>query len=150
MFLWITGAAGLLAIRSLRDRKRKTALRALAVRRGLTFQGRVLPRSFTLSGTALDGATSIWNVMDRDCAGLRVIAFDCRIGSGRGRWRRTAIAVQGPHHVFGAPKFNTGLAVDGSGDWSILYEPEPRTLLPIPNGLMSVSGLEGPLRLTGC
>jgi hypothetical protein len=76
--------------------------------------------------------------MDGDCGGLRMIAFDCRIGSGNGGWRRTAIAVHGPPDVFGAVKFDRDLTVDRSGDWSILYQ--PKTLFA--RGLMSVSELE--------
>jgi hypothetical protein len=69
-----------------------------------------------------------------------VIAFDCRIGSGKRSWRRTAIAVQGPLDVFGAVKFARDLTVERCGDWSILYE--PKTISLIPPGRMSVSELE--------
>jgi hypothetical protein len=147
MILWLTAVAGLSAIGWLRDGNRETALRALALRRGLTFLGRELPRSFTLSGTALEGATSIRNAMERDC-GLRVLAFDCHLRTFKGSWRCTAIAVQGPPHVFGAPKFNSELTVDRSNDWSILYE--PKTLSLIPQGLMSVSEIEAHFDSLSC
>jgi hypothetical protein len=142
--LWFTGAA-LLAIFWVREHKRGRALRAMAIRRGLSFLGRALPRSFTLRDTAFDGATSIWNVIDGDCRGIRVMAFDCRIGTGKSSCRRTAIAAQGPPDVFGvfgAVKFNTDLTVDRSGDWSVLYRSSS-------SGLMSVSELEAHLESIG-
>jgi hypothetical protein len=120
----------LLAIGWLSERKRQVAVRAMVIRRGFTF-GRDLPRSFTLQGTALEGA-SFWNIIEANRAGIRVIAFDCRVGSGKSRRELTAIAAQGPRDVFGAAKFSLDLTVVRSGDWTIMYRP----------GLMSVSELE--------
>lgn len=75
--------------------KREKALKDLALRHSFTFIGNALPRSLTLIGTALDKANSISNVIDGDCNGFRIVAFDCRIGSGKGSYRRTMIATQG-------------------------------------------------------
>jgi hypothetical protein len=51
------------------------------------------------------------------------------IGTGKGSWRRTAIAVQPPPDVFGAA-FNPDFIVERSGEWSIMYEPSKLSLIP--------------------
>jgi hypothetical protein len=146
-FLCIAAAVVLLAILWLRERKREAALRGMAVRRGFTYLGGALPRSFTLHGTPFERATSIWNVIDGDCRGIRVIGFDCRIGSGKTSWRRTAIAAQSPCDIFGVVKFSGDVTVDRSGDWAILYQ--PKTFSLIAPGLMPVSELEARLDSIG-
>jgi hypothetical protein len=128
-----------LAILWIRERKRQAALRELAARRGFSYLGEWFPRSIAVGGTELEGVTSIWNVIDGDCGGIRVVSFDCRIGSGKGSWVRTAIAAQGPPDVFGT-MFNVDLTVDRCGEWSIMYEPKKLSL--ISSGLMSVAELE--------
>ena len=76
-----------------------------------------------------------------------MIAFDCRIGRGKGSFRRTAIAALGPRDVFGAAKFISDLAVARSGDWAIMYEVETISLNP--PGLMPVPELEAHLDSIG-
>ena len=61
---------GLIVADRVREYKRRNGLRNLATRRGFDYLGSSLPRSFTLSGTALDGVTSVWNVIDADCGTL--------------------------------------------------------------------------------
>ena len=132
--------AAFLVILWLHERKRDAALRAMVIRRRFTYIGRALPRSLTLHGTPLERVSSIWNVIEGDCGGIRVIAFDCRIGRGKGSWRRTAIAAQGPRDVFGAAKFISDFTVARSGDWAVMYEQETISLLT--PGLMPVRELE--------
>jgi hypothetical protein len=87
----------------------------------------------------LEGATSVWNVIDADCGGRRVICFDCRIGFGKGSWRRTVIAAKGPSDVFDTT-LTADLTVDQCGEWSIMYEPKRMSLIPrLP---MAVSEIE--------
>lgn len=119
----------------------------MAARRGFTYLGRAWPGSFSVYGTPIEQASSIWNVIEGRCHGARFVALDCRIGSGKGSWRRTAIAVQSPRDVFGHPRdvfgklrFPRDLKVDRSGDWAILYQ--PKTLSLAPAGLMSAEELE--------
>jgi hypothetical protein len=87
----------------------------------------------------LQSVTSVWNVIDGECGRTRVISFDCRIGAGKGSWRRTAIAVQASPDVFGT-EFSPDLIIERSGEWSIMYE--PWKFSPIPAGLMRVSEIE--------
>ena len=120
--------------------RRKVAIRALAVRFGFRYLGSALPRILTLSGTPLGRATLWWNVMFGERNGIRVIAFDCRFGS---RCRRTVIAAEASTDVFGATTFNTDLAVGRSGDWMILYQRNPLSL--IEPSLMPVAEIEAHL-----
>jgi len=129
-----------------RERKRRTGLRNLAARRGFIYLGSSLPRSFTLRGTELEAATSVWNVIDADCGGIRVICFDCRVGAGKGSWRRTAIAAKGPPDVFGT-MLTADLTVHQYGEWSIMYEPQRMSL--IPGRPMAVSEIEAHLATIG-
>lgn len=71
-----------------------------------------------------------------------MISFDCRIGTGKGSWRRTVIAVQASPDVFGTT-FNPDLVIERAGEWSIMYEPWKLSLIPA--GLMPVSEIEGHL-----
>jgi hypothetical protein len=139
----LIGAGLLLAILYIRQRRRSAAIRALAIRSGFNYLGRALPRTLTLNGTPIDSATSTWNVIDGERHGIRVIAFDCQIGAGKGSWRRTVIAAESAADVFGAVSFNRDLQADRSGNWLILYQ--PKAFSPIPLGLMPVTELEAQL-----
>ncbi|HXN45388.1 MAG TPA: hypothetical protein VN893_02030 [Bryobacteraceae bacterium] len=124
----------------LRLRKRKAALRLMASRRGFEYLGEWIPRALSLRGTPFERASWIWNVIEGDCQGIRVVAFDCTIGSGKASRRRTAIAAHSPRDVFGAVKFSRDLTADRSGDWIILYQPKAIALFE--DGLMSVPEVE--------
>jgi hypothetical protein len=139
----LIGAALIIAILFVRQRRRSTAIRALATRSGFSYLGRTLPRSLTLNGTPIGPVTSAWNVIDGQRHGIRVVAFDCQIGVGKGSWRRTVIAAESAADVFGAVAFNHDLETDRSGSWLILYQ--PKALSAIPPGLMPVAELEAHL-----
>src|SRR4051794_23209174 len=93
------GAGLLVALHFFRQFRRAAAITALASRLGFTCIGSAFPHSLTLHGTPLENATSVWNVIDGDRHGLRVVAFDCRIGRGKGSWLRSAIAVESDKDV---------------------------------------------------
>ena len=119
------------------------AIRKLAERLRFTYIGQALPRSISLTGTSLQDATAVWNVIDGERQKIRVIAFDCRIGVGKGSWRRTVIAAQTDNDVFGAVNFNRDLTVERSGQWMFLYQPKALAFIPPP--LMSVDEIEAHL-----
>ena len=146
-FFCISVVAVLLLVLWLQELKRDGALRAMVIRRRFTYIGQVLPRSLTLHGTPLERASSVWNVFEGDCGGIRVIAFDYSIGYGKGGRRRTAIAAQSPRDVFGAAKFISDLTVARSGDWAIMYEQE--TISLVNPGLMPVPEIEAHLDSIG-
>jgi hypothetical protein len=129
-------------IQWIKDRRRASAIRALAQRLGFSYTGKSkLPEALSLYGTPLANPTSTWNIMDGEKDKIRVIAFDCQIGSGKGSWRRTAIAARTKEEVFSAVAFNTDLAIGRSGGWMILYYPEP-VKSAMSQGLMPVAELE--------
>ena len=126
-----------------RKRKRMHAIRELAERLQFTYIGQALPSSISLRGTSLQGASAVWNVIDGERQRLRVIVFDCRIGAGKGSWRRTVIGAQTDADVFGAVNFNRDLTVERSGEWMFLYQPKALGFLP--PRLMSVDEIEAHL-----
>jgi hypothetical protein len=151
--LLIAGPALFLAIHWLLERNRTDAVRKLAVRRGFTYLGRALPRSMTLEGTPFYQARSIWNIIEGKSLALRIVAFDCRIGAGKGSWRQTVIAAQSPDWPFGIARLDPTFTVARSGDWTFLFHPRTVSLFskltPIPEledhldglALLFVSGL---------
>jgi len=142
-YLLAIGAGLLLSYGYLRHRRRAAAVRALATRLGFDYLGPALPQSFTLRGTGLEAATSFWNVINGERNGIRTVAFDCQIGTGKGSWRRTVIAAKATTEVFDALKFNIDLIVERSGDWLLLYQPKTASL--VPPGLMPVAEIEAHL-----
>ena len=147
LYFYVVAAAAFLLVRFLLERKREAALRDLAIRRGFTYLGDALPRSLTLHGTALGGATSIRNVIAADRGAIRLVSFDCRLGSGKGNSRRTGLAAQCPRDVLGVPRFTSYLTVERSGDWNIMYEPKTGTIFS--SGLMPISEIEAHLDSIG-
>ncbi len=146
-YLCFAAVTGCLVLSWICERKRSKGLRALARRLRFIYIGNALPRSLTLHATGLEGASSVWNVIDGLCGATRVIAFDYRIGSGKGSRRRTAIAAQGPRDIFLVAKFNSDLTFDRSGEWTIMYEPHTFSL--VPRGLMPTAELEAQLGAIG-
>jgi hypothetical protein len=141
VYISLIGAGLLGAVLFLRNRRRASDIRALAIKAGLCYLGHGIPKSLTLDGTALESATSIWNVIDGDRHGIRIMAFDCEIRTGKNSWRRTVIATETDTEVLnGAAAFDPELTIERSGKWSILYRPKSFAL--IPTGLMPVSELE--------
>jgi len=117
--------------------KRSADVKVLARRLGFVYLGNALPKSFTVSGTDLVGISSAWNVIDGERHGVRVIAFDCRIGTGKGSWRRTVIAAQTADANL---KYLAGyLELHCSDNWTFLYAPRASS----PAGLMPVAELTG-------
>src|SRR5512138_2973808 len=102
----VIGAAFVAGFLYYRSRCRMSEIRALAVKLGFTYIGTALPRSLSLKGTELASCSSVWNVIDGEPHGIRVIGFDCRIGQGKGSWRRTVVAVQSGAGKFEPTLFN--------------------------------------------
>ena len=127
-----------------RQHRREAAMKALATRMGLSYLGRGVPKSFSLSGTGLEHTTAIWNLIDGDSHGVRVMAFDCRVGAGKGSWRRTVIATDAKPDTLKATSWNPELIVERSGKWSVIYQ--PKTFSFIPPGLMPVGEAEAHLK----
>jgi hypothetical protein len=104
--------------------QRAAAIRSLAIRSGFHYLGNTLPRSLTLSGTPFDRASKVWNVIDGEPHGIRVVAFDCRVGVGKGSWRRSVIAAESSADLSRVVAFNHEIVIDSAGRWKILYRPK--------------------------
>jgi hypothetical protein len=122
-----------------RSRARVTNIRALAESRGFHFLGKSLPNSVPAKRLP-NAPTSVWNVIDGDVRGVRVIAFDCRFGHGRGSWRRTVIAFSGGQDRPQATMFNTDVVKEHIADWLFLYHPKGTRFFP--DDLMPISEIQ--------
>jgi hypothetical protein len=118
---------------------RTAAIRELAVRLGFHYLGDALPRSLTLYGTPFDRASKVWNVIDGEPRGIRIIAFDCQIGVGKGSWRRTVVAVERGADL--SLLLNPEMTIDSAGQWKVLYRPRASINFRIA-GLMPPEELE--------
>lgn len=130
--------------------RRTRAIRNLAMRLGFHYLGSVLPRSLSIREPWLNRMTSTRNVIDGERNGIRVVAFDCRIGYGKGSSLRTVVAAKADHNVFGSQTnhdllrsitADDDLSVSQSGDWTLLFRPKRSFELKI-SGLMSIEALE--------
>jgi hypothetical protein len=141
-------AAALVLFYALRraESQRAAAIRELAARSGFYYLGDALPRSLTLTGTPFDHASKVWNVIDGEPRGIRLVAFDCQIGVGKGSWRRTVIAVEGRADL--SFLLNPEMTIDSVGPWKVLYRPKASTIFRIA-GLMSPDELGSYLNSVG-
>jgi hypothetical protein len=126
----VLGASGVGAL------YRASRIKKLAAKFGFDYLGRTDPPFVSLVDTPFSKATSFWNVIQGQQAGVRVVVFDCRIGSGRHSWRRTVIAAETSAEVFAGVRFNPELTIDRSGSWQLMHEPQlgtfaVRHLLPV-------------------
>jgi hypothetical protein len=128
------------------ERYRAGAIRALASRSGMHYLGNALPKSLRLEGTPLRRLSKVWNVVDGEPRGTRVMAFDCQVGMGKHSWRRTVIAVESDDNALRHPTLFPDMQIDRSGRWQILYRPKAPFTFRVA-GLTSVEELEANLNL---
>jgi hypothetical protein len=122
-----------------RSRLREREIRALAASLSLHYLGEALPSSFSLAGAPFDSITSVWNVVDGELRGVRVIAFDCRFGEGKASWRRTVIAANTDLGNVAASMFDPYLRIEQNRDWTVIWWSKDLSL--IPPGLMPAAEL---------
>lgn len=95
VFVAIGAAAALLAaLVFYQSKKRSADIRALAARIGFAYLSSELPTALVLPDDPFSKIGAIWNVIDGEKDGIRVVAFDYRIGSSKGSWGGTVIAAQ--------------------------------------------------------
>ena len=119
-----------------RSRVRAGAIRVLAESRGFHYLGKALPRSLQLTGSPFVSITSVWNVIDGEPRGTRIVAFDCKLGEGKASWRRTVIAVKTNIGNIAASSFDPALRIEQMKDWVLIYHPKDfaliaRQLMPV-------------------
>jgi hypothetical protein len=104
---------------------RAGAIRALAIRSGMHYLGNALPKALRLEGTPFHRVSKVWNVVDGEPRGSRVIAFDCQVGAGKHSWRRTVIAVHGDADALRHLPVPPDMTIDfsGVGRFSIVRKP---------------------------
>lgn len=146
-FVFLAGAAlAVFSIGYLVERQRGSAIRAMATRSGFHYIGDALPRSLTLHGTPFERASKVWNVIDGEPRGVRIIAFDCRVGAGKGSWKTSVIAIESGAEFSRA--FNPQMNIDSVGRWKFLYRPKAGMEFRA-SGLMPVEELEAHLNSVG-
>jgi len=128
--------SGFLGWQGYRAWKRPREMRALANRVGMDYLDDDLPNSLTLDRTSLANVSAVWHVLNALKNGARIVVFDCRIGTGKGSWRQTVIAVESDKEIQQALAFNPGFTVERSGSWQLIFEPResltgPPSLIPI-------------------
>jgi hypothetical protein len=123
-FLAACFAAMLFVIVYLSGRQRTAAIRTLAARSGFHYLGEALPKSLTLFGTPFARFSKVWNVIDGEPHGVRIIAFDCQVGIGKRSWTRSVIAVESKGDLRSALALNPDIRVDSTRAWKILYRPK--------------------------
>ena len=122
-FHWVFGAAFVvLIIRSAVQRRgRSRHLRDFACRMGLRYIGGALPKSFPFHRTASSQARAIGDTISGDKGQREVLVFDCALGYGKGRFRRTVVAVRGQQSGFGVARFGPDLVIERTGEWETVY-----------------------------
>jgi hypothetical protein len=139
--LFAVAGLAVLFVFHLAERRRTAAIRALAIRSGFHYLGNALPRSLTLRGTPFNRASKVWNVIDGELRGIRIIAFDCQVGVGKSSWRRTVIAVESSADLARTVRFDPEMTLDSAGKWKVLYRPKASVNFRIA-GLMPLEELE--------
>ncbi len=102
---------------------RRDRIRAIANACGMHYLGEALPNSLTFAGTPFHQVSEVWNVIDGEPRGTRIMAFDCQVGEGKRSWRRTVIAIQAPRADLQDLPLDTGTTIDNSAMWQFLYRP---------------------------
>jgi len=134
-------AFAVLGFRRFIDRRRTAAIRALAIRSGFQYIGEALPRSLSLQGTVFERFSKVSNVIDGEPRGIRIIAFDCRVGMGKHSWERSVIAVEDGGDSLEDALCNSEMQMDSVGKWKIYYRPKASFEFRV-SGLSSVEKLE--------
>jgi hypothetical protein len=127
------------------ERYRAGAIRALAIHSGMHYLGNALPKSLRLEGTPFCCASKVWNVVDGEPRGTRIMAFDCQVGAGKHSWRRTVIAVESDDNILGYLPVPPDMTINRSGGWQILYRPKAPFNIRIA-GLTPVEELEANIK----
>jgi hypothetical protein len=131
------------------DCRRDQQLMKMAARLRLKMIGETLPGYVNLDGSPMAHATKYWNVMDGNFNGIRVLTFDCRMGQGKGSWRRTVLAAESDRDVFATVPSPFDYTVDRCGRWVVFYRPKGFSGPFLSHDLMESSELESRLLSIG-
>jgi hypothetical protein len=122
--LWYTWLIllGLTVVLSLfQDMERSNQLKAFALSCKLVFLGDALPKSFPMQRTSACSGHSIRNAVTGTSNSRDILLFDCSLGRGKRRFRRTVVAGRGSVAEFGWAGFGPDLEAEQVGDWAVVY-----------------------------
>jgi hypothetical protein len=145
--LWVAGLVGFSLWSVLNDRRRTKHLATLASTLGLKAWGNQLPSDLSLAGTPIAYRSATWNVFHGAQHGIRFVVFDCRMGTGKGSWRRTVIAARTSRDVFATVPSESSYTVDKCGEWMVFYSPKTTSFFG--PGLMPITELEARISTLG-
>ena len=95
-------------------------IRLYARNAGFTYIGAALPRSFPFGKTSVRAGT-VRNAVAGDKDNAEFVFFDCRIGSGKGQFSQTLVAVRGFDKGFESARFDPNLTTERVEDWTLIY-----------------------------
>jgi hypothetical protein len=102
-------------------RERSRQINDLAQELGFRLLGEDLPLDIDLKSSSISNVSSVWNVIDGTPRGIRIVAFDCRIGQGKGSWETTVIAVNAEPGAVTASGFDLSLEKEHIDGWTLLF-----------------------------
>lgn len=124
----------------LRARQRSCQIADAAQRLGFRLLGDDLPVDIDLVSSSISNVSSVWNVIDGTPRGVRIVAFDCLVGKGKGSWETTVIAVNAEPFAVKASDFDISLEKEHIDGWTLLF----RRIGPESSGCkMTVEELKG-------
>ena len=147
IIVWVPALASFFLWSTIDDWRRAKGMARLASTLGLKAWGNQLPADLSLAGTPMANRSATWNVLEGVQKGIPFVVFDCRIGTGRGSWRRTVIAARASRDVFATVPSDHSYTVDQSGEWMVFYS--PKTMSFFGQRLMPISELEARLSTLG-
>lgn len=121
-------------------------MRALGARLAMDYAEDALPNSLQFDGTSLANAHAVRHVVDGVHDTIRIVAFDCRLGWGRGSWEQTVIAVECGKDIHQALSLSTDYMLERSGGWQLFFEPSGRSVMPIEELEAHIKNVESVLK----
>ena len=111
--------------------RRRASMRALASRLGFRYFGEAYPATDILLVDPLLRISSTSNFIDGERGGIHIVAFDCRVGRGKGSWSTTVLAAKASgQDVFCATSSIGDLTTDHSGNWVVLQRTKSLSFFP--------------------
>jgi hypothetical protein len=136
--LCVVGLACFFTWLIIRHLLRRRQIRQYARSAGFIYLGTALPKSLQLGLTSLNGA-DLSNAFAGERRGEEFVFFDSKIGTGKGSYYQSAVAIRGPRQAYGPERFDISLTTERAGDWLLIYR--PKQLLPIGEIQALLSGI---------
>ena len=108
---------------------------------GFRLLGENLPLDIDLKSSSISNLSSVRNVIEGTPRTVRIVAFDCRVGQGKGSWETTVIAANAEPAAINAGDFDLSVEKEHIDGWTLLF----RRIGPELNGgcKMSAEELKG-------